>query len=469
MAILVAGIVSRLKVREGVTLSADRHAIVREALERIFVLRAWDLAAHYAGGGVGYGTDLNNVVLHVYAEVASSSPTPLLNQLVRCTVDLLTSPGDREAEHLAELGRTAFALQLVLSTPRQSLLQRHALPQKVYFDASVLLPTLVPGHPLRPVYRDALTRLEQAAKQAGTRCELIVGFPFLNEVISHRAIALRTARDQTLDDPKQLRRMIAFYGADNVNVFIGAFASHVATAQKQGVRSPKFASFLAQYAPFSDEHNLAEHLMAMGIQVAPMDFRQKHNSEFVRIFNPLMSAYENKKNAILERKEKVLVQHESAQIVQLQLDHEASSRSVFVSADRSLRRALLSAPQLRTYAGFVVPPQGFIGLVDIMVGLKADRRSLARLIWAAPRRDADQAIRDYLVRHALDQQDAAMAKRMPEVIDEMVAEARQRLEKTNLHNISPSDSEDVARTAHFMDRLESDFMEKMEWWLDREN
>jgi hypothetical protein len=468
LATLVSGIVSRMKVREGVALGIEVHPIIREALERIFILRAWDLAAHYAGGGAGYGSDLLAVVKHVFAEVARAVDAPRRTQLERCTIDLLTAPSDREAEHLAEVGRTAFALQLVLSTPRQALLQRHALPQAIYFDASVLLPTLVPGHPLRPVYRDAIKRLGEAAKQAGTRCELIVGVPFLNEVISHRQIAVRTVRDQRLDDPKSLRRLVTFYGADNVNVFIGAFATHVAKAESSGLRPPKFAQFLSQMAPYENETALAAHLKSLGIRVLLMDFRQIHNHEFVRIFNPLVAAYESRVRDILAPKEKVLIQHEAAQIAQLKLDNDVGGRAIFVSADRALRRALLSAPELRSYASMVVPPQGFIGLVDIMVGLKADRRSLARLIWAAPRRDAEQAIRDYLVRHALDQMDAAVAKNMPEVIDEMLAGAKRDLEAANFDMTSANDADDVARTARFMDRLDEDFLERMEWWIDRQ-
>lgn len=206
----------------------------------------------------------------------------------------------------------------------------------------------------------------------------------------------------------------------------------------------------------------------MGIRVTPMNYRHNHNHDFVQIFNPLMSAYENNKNDILAPKQKVLVEHEACQLVQLNLDTGSNNRSVFVSADRALRRALLSSTELRHYAAMVVPPQGFIGLVDIMVGLKADKRSLARLIWAAPRRDGEQAIRDYLVRHALEQMDAAVTKNMPEVIEEMIVDAKRRLESEDFDITSSSGPEDVARTTKFMDRLDEDFMTTMTWWLEKQ-
>ncbi len=467
LATLVSGVANRMKVREGIVLPTTDQTMVREGLERIFILRAWDLAAHYAGGGAGYGTDLNGVVHEVLADLAKSKAASELAAMERSVINLLTAPSDREAEHLAEVGRTAFGLQLVLSTPRQALLQRHSLPQIVYFDASVLLPTLVPGHPLRPVYRDAIKRLREAANQAGTRCELIVGRPFLNEIVSHREIALRLVRAQRLERPESLNRIISFYGAENVNVFVSAFATHVAKAQATGHKPPKFADFLNQVAPYQDENALAAYLQKTGIQVVAIDFRTKNNVQFIHVFNPLTSSYEKKSYDPISPKKKVLVQHEATQLVQLQLDAQSGNRSVFVSADRGLRRALLASPELRYFAGMVIPPEGFVGLVDIMVGLKADRRSLARLIWAAPRKDAEQATRDYLVRHALKQMDAAVASQMPDVIDRVVNRARQQIEDANFDMTSAHDVEDVARTARFMDRLEEDFFDNMKWWMEK--
>jgi len=59
------------------------------------------------------------------------------------------------------------------ASPRQSLFKSHALPQRVYFDASVLLPAIVPGHPFNKLYRETVDRLIKAASQAG------VGLPAL--------------------------------------------------------------------------------------------------------------------------------------------------------------------------------------------------------------------------------------------------------------------------------------------------
>jgi hypothetical protein len=271
-----------------------------------------------------------------------------------------------------------------------------------------------------------------------------------------------------VDHPDVLRRLITFYGAENVNVFIGAFASHVGQNRKQGQRRQTFSQFLREVAPYRTEDELAAYLRKSGFLVASMSFRQQHNHEFVQVFNPLMLGYEKDKAGILGQKEKILVEHEAAQLVQLQLDQASGARSVFVSADRRMRRVMLSAGDLRQFVGMALPPEGFVGLLDIMVGLKTDRRGLTRLVWAAPRRDADQAIRDYLVARALDQTKAALARAMPEVIDQVVADGKRELEAQGVDWSAANEVEDVARTAKFMDRLEETFFETMRWWIERE-
>ena len=468
LSILAAGVLDRMKVREGISPKEISPDMVQQVLERIFMARAWDLAAHYAGGGAGYGSDLNRVIKEVAGEVAYKKPAFEVLALEQSCLNLLSSPTDREAPHLAEVGRTAFAIQLVLSSPRQALLQRFSLPERIYLDASILLPTLVPGHPLRPVYSDAIKRLKAAANEAGVRCELLVGEPFLNEVISHRNLALDLAREIAIDgSPKNLQQLITFYGAENTNVFIGAFSSHVSKAEMLKERRPAFKAFLRQYAPYQTEAELAQYLSRGGIQVVKMNFRYEHNADFVQVFNPLMSGYEKDSIERLEAKEKVLIEHEASQIVQLRLDQAAGKRAVFVSADRRLKRALLLSTALRDQASMVVPPQGFVGIVDVMVGLKTDKRSLARLIWAPPRRDSEQAIRDYLIRQALNAMDAALANAMTEVIDDVVAKGKLKAERSNLDLAHGNEVEDVARNAQFMDRLSEEFFETMRWWMQK--
>jgi hypothetical protein len=63
---------------------------------------------------------------------------------------------------------------------------------------------------------------------------------------------------------------------------------------------------------------------------------------------------------------------------------------------------------------------------------------------------------------------SAVAKNMPDVIEEMIVDAKRRLEAEDFDITSSGGPEDVARTAKFMDRLDQDFLKTMEWWIDKE-
>lgn len=466
---LAQGVVDRVLVVAGAKTEDLSISDVASVIERSLMIRSWDLAAHYAGGATAFVGDVGKVVQE---SVAASIPKLQGSRRIafeNACVDLFTSPTESEAIHVAELSRTAFALQLVLGSPRQSLLQKFVLPTRVYFDASVLMPAIVPGHVLRPVYMDAIRRLCEAAQGVGCACSLSVGYPFLNEIVTHRKLSLDLARELDVDRHESLRKLFALYGAENTNVFISAFASHVEKAHSDKKTAPRFHQFLRQHAPYETEEQLANFIRKHGFEIAQMDMRHRHNHEFVIAFNPLLTAYEedNKGIAHPNAKDRILIEHEAIQIAQLDLDSKNGQRSVFVTADRRFRRALLRSTNLRRFSGLIVSPEGFVGLIDIMVGIKADHRSLARLIWGTPRTESETMIRDYLVRRALAARNAALARAMPEVIDDMVTSAAAAAAKQALDLRNTATPDDVARSVRFMDRVEDEFYSKMRWWLEQ--
>ena len=92
---LVSGVLDRMKVREGITPVGIDHRLAQEVLERIFVVRAWDLGAHYAGGGAGYGNDLKGVVHDIVADIGRGKAQAEIIAFERSCVNLLTQPVDR--------------------------------------------------------------------------------------------------------------------------------------------------------------------------------------------------------------------------------------------------------------------------------------------------------------------------------------------------------------------------------------
>ena len=459
---LSISVMDRMRVREQVRVTDnDQHAAMT-VLENVFMSRAWDLAAHYAGAAAGWGNDLRAVVRRLVSVESRVRSISAPGAMERAVIDLFNAPEDREAPLLAALGRAAFGLQLILSSPRQALFQKYALPDRVYLDSNVLMPAITEGHPLRPVYIDSIRRLGEASKEAGAPLTVAVGTQFLNEIVSHRRLAIDLVRNNDLENTEKLSQHIGFYSAANTNVFIGAYASFVGRT-KQRV---KFAEFLARVAPYDDEDALATHLANLGIRAQTMDFREEHNAQFVAVFSRLRQSYEDLKDSMLRGKEVILIEHEAQQLTQLVLDGNAGLRSLLVTADRQLRRALDRETSLHHLNGMTVSQLGLVAIVDVLVGLETDTRSLARLLWAAPYSEAEEAVFDYFVHLALRNYEEGMAMEMQEAAKRITAEAMRtaRMERVPLFGKS---TDDVATTAKFLDRFEDRFFQYWREAIDK--
>ncbi len=460
MGVLASAVMDRMKVREGVTPTDSDERAAKSILESVFMARAWDLAAHYAGSSAGFAADLPTVISAVVREHQKSHRVSNPVAMEYAVGALLSAPDNKEATLLAELGRSAFAVQLVLSSPRQALFQKFSLPQKVYFDTNVLLPAITDGHPMRPAYSDTISRLRNASIKLGNQCELCVGHQFLNEIISHRDLAIQTVRQLGLEDRKALGNHISLYGATNTNIFIGAYSSHVG---RTGTRKLSFSTFLHEMAPYKTESELAGFLRARGFTIIGMGTHAVFGSIFAR----LLADNEQFRNTI-HAKEKILIQHEAQQLAQLHVDSEKRLRTVFVTADHRLQRLLASDFRLRGLSGTVLSQLSFMGLVDIMVGLDVDKRSFVRLIWGSSRTETKQLVRDYLIKRALEAYDVGMTMAMPEVVNKIAEEAAAEARKKNIDLFSASSPGDVAKTAKFMDRMEENFFSSMREAIQKE-
>jgi hypothetical protein len=153
--------------------------------------------------------------------------------------------------------------------------------------------------------------------------------------------------------------------------------------------------------------------------------------------------------------------HEAEQLTRLFLDLALGKRSVFVTADAKLQRIVQNSEHLEKLTGNVLSQIGFVGLVDLLVGLPPDREVFTRLMWASPRNDTQKQVRDYLVSVTLARYDDAMARAMPEVLRDFMASARDELSAFDRQSRKTTDPEDVKATKLFLDRLENQYFEKM--------
>jgi hypothetical protein len=191
-----------------------------------------------------------------------------------------------------------------------------------------------------------------------------------------------------------------------------------------------------------------------------MEYLEEHNIEFNHIFGRLLDAYEADSILVGRDKEKVLIRHEAQQLTALHLDNEAGERSVFVTADKRLQRVIQASSYLQSLSGNVLSHIGFIGLIDLLVGLAPDKEVFTRLVWAAPRNTVQKQLRDYLVKVTLRRYDAAMARAMPAVLDEVLALADLDA-AAHRHLGAATDIDEAKRTSQFLDRIEDKYFEKM--------
>jgi hypothetical protein len=100
-----------------------------------------------------------------------------------------------------------------------------------------------------------------------------------------------------------------------------------------------------------------------------------------------------------------------------------------VTADRRLRDAVASS-KLKNLAGHMMSHVGLAQLVDLIIGSRSDRRSLAHLLWDAKISERSNELRRYFIGLALQHYDEAMAMELPGLVDkfteDVVQEARRQ-------------------------------------------
>lgn len=456
---LVESVINKLKVREGIDVDATLRVSIAEILNSLLLTRGWDLGAHFAGGKPSSTFEAWPQIQNAIEILAKNISPSKARSLASVIFDLFRHPEDREAELLADVGRIAFAVELILNNAR-STLQLCLVPETIYLDSNVLMPAIVEGHPYSPVYADAFTRIAGTASAAGTTVRILTSRDFLNEIIHHRNLAIHEVKQQELEDTDRLKQRILIYGAENTNVYIGSYASFVGRRKEQ----VGFGDFLEKVAPYDSEKELEKYLAKRGIGIGAIGYeflKSEEMSLHKKVREALHAAYEElgESPPYYFKKAEVLIDHEAAQLTRLILDTEAGRKPLFVTADKRLM-GLCQGEILGRCANAIVSQLGFVQLVDLVHGMDPDKRSLSRLCWSVELTDEETVIRNYLIDLALQHYDEAKAMAMWEIVDRISEEAV-RVAKDESITLFPGKEEDRARTAEFLDRFEQDFFKKM--------
>jgi len=455
--ILIDGVISRAEVREGQLVTAPLRKVAAQSIEDILLARGWDLGAHFAGALTGDVPSVLHTASSAVARCGADLSERQREALGRACYDLFQNPDETESGVLAELGRVAFGLQLVINNPCATIAHQAVLPERIYLDASFLMPAIVEGHPYFSVYIDTLRRFDEAGRAANMSVRVAVAEDFLNEIIAHRDRARWEVDAMSLGNPDTLADHILYHGADNVNVFIGAYSNWVKGLEGNGT----FDEFVSQVAPYRTEKELARFLSKRGIGTVSLYFK---SSDEVDLYNEirrgLTNAYEDDPRSQYSPKEKVLINHEAGQLTQLSLDLDHGLRSLFVTADMRLRR-LATGPILGRPGDTIISHRGLVQLVDILVGIRSDPVVTSRLFWGGTVTDDAVLIRNYLTSRALQCQDEAMTMTLADVLRSLVPRSVENAKQEQISLFPGDGTASKIRRQRFLDHLADQFYAEM--------
>lgn len=448
---LVKSAVDRAVVQEGLRPRRDLQESLRGFFRQMVLQRGWDLGAAFASNRAPEEVDIGKL-LHQSCAFLSLTE---IDSLKRVCARMLATPTEAEATVLSELGRASFALELAIQCPRNTLFHSAVLPQKVYLDANVLMPALTYGHPYHDVYRQTIDRLRQATTHSAANVQVVAYYGFLNEIVSHKRLAIQEVEEWGESFREGIVKEALYYGTANMNVFVGAYAN-VAQIEKD----LEFSDFLAKYAPYTTEKELAQWLRQRGIIV--QGDGQMRTSEYASVSHELQKAYSSD---LAAGKGVRLIEHDAVQISTLYSDQQLSQRSILVTADKRLRD-MIAKGKYKDLVEHMVSNVGLAQMIDLLVGNPGEARGLTSLLWTARSSTKTEEVRQYLVALALREYDEAMAMEMPAVVEHIAEDVVAEAERLGLR-VDADHASDRRRFLQFVGTFEDKFFEAIREQIER--
>jgi hypothetical protein len=448
---IAGAIIDRLMVREQYEVKPEIRTALEHVVEDVLVQRGFDLGAEFAGERYSTELDPGSTIRQSVDRHLPQHWQHRKSQITAAFLDMIRRPTASEEKLLASAGRISFGIEIVLQAGRTTIYSA-SLPEVVYLDASVVLPAIVPGHPYQQAYIQSLAKLQQACEAEGSSSTVLVADVFLNEIVTHRKLAISFVEDFALEDRDTLTRRVQYFGADNVNVFVGAYSSWIANGHEG-----TFAEFLSEVAPYSDEYELAEFLREKGIRVGSTKRRGPADVKLYEgIKDRVIDGYDRAEFGFEDgdRKALVLKKHEAAQVTVLLEAIKEGRRAILVTADKSLRR-VVAGLRIRELKDTLISHRNLVQLIDLLVGVPIEQASLSRLLWTVRIADDASAIKDYLIARALPQYDAALTLAMSDMLDGAVDRI---IREAKLEDVKfgSGAAEERAKELKFLDRVEGE-------------
>lgn len=443
--ILSDSVASRGYAMLGWALPQHVRDVVEVFLRDVVHQRGWDLGAAFAAGRAPDNVSYKSLLDECASKLAAFDK----QRLAQIFDSLFISPTETESKLLGELGRISFALELAFQAPRSTLFHRAALPRRVYFDANFLMPAFVEGHPHNTTYRSALHRLLDASKRAGTPIQLVTSYGYLNEIISHKNLALEYAREAGADFEMVLRSDASYHGPAKINVFLGGFANSIYNGL-----ATNFIDYMNKVAPYKSESDLRKWLEKQGILIVS----SAKTPPYPEIYG-LLERANSSRLLRSEGKEIVLVEHDAAQLTLLETDRSNGERSLFVTADRLLLNDI-QAGKFSALSEFMISHVGLIQLIDVLIGLGDEDRSLGDLLWSSHLSERKEQLRTVLTLEALDKYNTALTMRMSDVAEAQAERVSKELERKNMR-LDSNDPKRRVEAFRSLNTLKADFFENV--------
>lgn len=410
--ILTKSVKSRAYLQEGWKTGQEVKDTMTAFFNQLIRRRGWDLGAAFAAGRAPESVAIGGLLNECSIGLSSFD----LERLLRVCESMLQHPSEEEAAVLNELGRVSFAVELAFQSPQSTLLQKAILPKAIYFDANVLLPALVKGHPFNQIYQSAIKRLKVAASGVATPLKLKVSTVYLNEIISHRRNAEGFYAQLGNDFQAVARSDALFHGLTNVNVYVGAYANWVESHE-----SMTFENFLSRFAPYTTEEQLSKWLIKEGFEIVDSP-KGPHYPEFYAL---LEKAYAT---LLAYGKTPTLIEHDAKQLSILDSEVRKGEKSLFVTADRKLQQVTGEA-KFSMASNMMISHVGLVQFIELLLGGVAGGAGLTELLWSSCMSDRAQAVRSYFTTLALEQYEDAMIMAMPDIIERFADTTTQELER----------------------------------------
>ena len=238
-------------------------------------------------------------------------------------IDLIVSPDAEEEQILGNIAAVVFGTALLLADPLQADRVSNPFHTGAYVDASVLLPWLAEGHPLRLAYDSVLRSFEPGTVR------VLSGY--LNEIVSHRRLAREHCERAGFDDENKFKRYVNLFELHNVNVFLGGYAGTLERGSKESLEE-----YLERVAPFSSEMDVRRCLEDKGLLI------EDYALQDYGLAGELKAALRERGKI----REDVVVAHDAAQMEVLRNARDPENRGYFITADRALVSAV--SPSLTT-------------------------------------------------------------------------------------------------------------------------